>query len=135
MVDLDTRLLRAFVTVAEELNFTRAAERLVLAQQALSAQVRQLESRLGARLFERTSRRVGLTEAGDLVLPHARAVIQALDAGTQELAAAQRVAGAVLRVGTRPARVAVAWRTAHETDLAREFVRIALEAGSGDALD
>src|SRR3954463_13021369 len=59
----------------------------------------------------------------------------ALDAGTQELAAAQRVAGAVLRVGVRPARVAVAWRTAHETDLAREFVRIALEAGSGDALD
>jgi len=41
----------------------------------------------------------------------------------------------VLRVGARPARVAVAWRTAHETDLAREFVRIALEAGSGDALD
>jgi len=43
MVDLDTRLLRAFVTVAEELNFTRAAERLHLAQQALSAQIRQLE--------------------------------------------------------------------------------------------
>ena len=99
MVDLDTRLLRAFVTVAEELNFTRAAARLVLAQQALSAQVRQLESRLGARLFERTTRRVRLTDAGDLLLPHARAVIQALDAGTQELAAAQRVAGAVLRVG------------------------------------
>src|SRR4051794_27094748 len=98
MVDLDTRLLRAFVTVAEELNFTRAAERLVLARQALSAQVRQLESGLGARLFD-TTRRVRLTEAGDLLLPHARAVIQALDAGTQELAAAQRVAGAVLRVG------------------------------------
>ena len=44
MVDLDTRLLRAFVTVAEELNFTRAAERLHLAQQALSAQIRQCDS-------------------------------------------------------------------------------------------
>ena len=69
MVDLDTRLLRAFVTVAEELNFTRAAERLLLAQQALSAQIRQLETRLGVRLFERTTRRVRLTEAGELLLP------------------------------------------------------------------
>src|SRR3954447_10491814 len=99
MVDLDTRLLRAFVTVAEELNFTRAAERLVLAQQALSAQIRQLETRLGVRLFERTTRRVRLTEAGELLLPHARAVVEALDAGMQELEAARRVAGAVLRVG------------------------------------
>ena len=99
MVDLDTRLLRAFVTVAAELNFTRAAERLVLAQQALSAQVRQLETRLGTRLFERTTRQVRLTEAGELLLPHARAVLEALDAGMQEVEAAQRVAGAVLRVG------------------------------------
>ena len=66
MVDLDTRLLRAFVVVAEELSFTRAAERLHLAQQALSAQVRQLESRLGVQLFERTTRRVALTAAGSV---------------------------------------------------------------------
>ena len=59
MVDLDTCLLRAFVAVAEELNFTRAVERLVLDQQALSALVRQLETRLGPRLFERTTRQAG----------------------------------------------------------------------------
>jgi DNA-binding transcriptional LysR family regulator len=47
MVDLDTRLLRAFVAVAEELNFTRAAGRLHVAQQALSAQVQQLETLSG----------------------------------------------------------------------------------------
>lgn len=90
MVDLDTRLLRAFVTVAEELNFTRAAERLVLAQQALSAQVRQLETRLGTRLFERTTRQVRLTAAGELLLPRARGPGGA-GRGMQEVEAAQRV--------------------------------------------
>ena len=99
MVDVDTRLLRAFVAVAEDLNFTRAAERLVLAQQALSAQVQQLEIRLGSRLFERTSRKVQLTEAGEVLLPHAHVILQTLDAGTSQLEAARRAAGATLRVG------------------------------------
>jgi DNA-binding transcriptional LysR family regulator len=101
VVDLDTRLLRAFVTVAEELNFTRAAERLHLAQQALSAQVRQLETRLGVSLFDRTTRRVELTAAGAELLPHARALLEALAAGTQ---AAQRAgrAGAALSVALFP---------------------------------
>jgi len=99
IVDLDTRLLRGFVAVADELNFTRAAERLTLAQQALSAQIRQLEQRLGTQLFERTTRKVRLTEAGELLLPHARAVLASLDAGTEALAAAQRAELATLRVG------------------------------------
>jgi DNA-binding transcriptional LysR family regulator len=99
MVDLDTRLLRAFVTVAEELNFTRAAQRLFIAQQALSSQVQQLESRLGARLFERTTRRVSLTAAGERLLPHAVATLRALDAGMDELEAAQRAERATLRLG------------------------------------
>ncbi len=99
MVDLDTRLLRAFVTVAEELNFTRAAVRLHVAQQGLSAQIQQLESRLGVRLFERTTRRVSLTEEGERLLPHAVAALAALDAGTGELEAALRSQRATLRVG------------------------------------
>jgi DNA-binding MarR family transcriptional regulator len=99
VVDLDTRLLRAFVTVAEELNFTRAAERLALAQQALSAQIRQLEGRLGARLFERTTRRVSLTEVGTQLLPHARATLEALDAGVGAVVTARKAAGSTLRVG------------------------------------
>jgi DNA-binding transcriptional LysR family regulator len=99
MVDLDTRLLRAFATVAEELNFTRAAERLFVAQQALSAQIQQLESRLGIRLFERTTRRVGLTDAGERLLPHALASLRALDAGVGELEALRRSERTTLRVG------------------------------------
>ena len=98
-MDVDTRLLRAFVAVAEELSFTRAAERLFIAQQALSAQIQQLETRLGVRLFERTTRRVGLTEAGELLLPHAIAALQALDAGVSRLEAALRAQRATLRVG------------------------------------
>jgi DNA-binding transcriptional LysR family regulator len=99
MVDLDTRLLRAFVAVAEELNFTRAAERLFIAQQALSSQVQQLETRLGVKLFERTTRRVSLTGAGEGLLPHAVAVLRAWDAGVALLEAARRDERATLRVG------------------------------------
>jgi DNA-binding transcriptional LysR family regulator len=99
MVDVDTRLLRAFVAVAEELNFTRAAQRLFVAQQALSSQIRQLESRLGVKLFERTTRKVGLTEAGERLLPHAVAALAALDAGLGQLDAARRAERATLRVG------------------------------------
>ena len=99
MTDLDSRLLRAFVAVAEELNFTRAAHRLHLAQQALSTQIQQLETRVGERLFDRTTRSVALTETGERLLPHARAAIAALDAGLDELESARRTARATLRVG------------------------------------
>src|SRR3954470_10252384 len=98
-VDLDTRLLRAFVAVAQELSFTRAAERLFIAQQALSSQVQQLETRLGVKLFERTTRRVALTPAGERLLPSAREALAALDAGIGELAALRRSERAALRVG------------------------------------
>lgn len=76
-VHLDPRLLRAFVTVAEELHFTRAALRLHVAQQALSRDVRRLERELGSELFVRTTRQVTLTADGERLLPYARAVLQA----------------------------------------------------------
>ncbi|RMB81173.1 LysR family transcriptional regulator [Streptomyces shenzhenensis] len=76
---LDPRLLRAFVTVAEELHFTRAAARLYVAQQALSRDVRRLERELGAELFLRTTRQVTLTADGVRLLPYARRVLAAQD--------------------------------------------------------
>ena len=70
-MSVELRHLRAFVAVAEELNFTRAASRLHLAQQALSAQISQLEALLGTPLFVRTTRRVELTGAGRALLERA----------------------------------------------------------------
>jgi LysR family transcriptional regulator, benzoate and cis,cis-muconate-responsive activator of ben and cat genes len=69
--------LRYFVAVAEELNFTNAARRLHVSQPALSAAVRQLETRVGVTLLERTTRRVDLTPAGKTLLMHAREVLAA----------------------------------------------------------
>lgn len=87
MADLDPRLLRAFVAVAEELSFSQAAARMGLAQQGLSAQIRQLEARLDAKVFKRTTRSVALTGAGEALLPHARAALAAIDAGVAAVGA------------------------------------------------
>jgi DNA-binding transcriptional LysR family regulator len=73
--EVELRLLRAFVVLAEELNFGRAAERLHMTQPALSAQLRQLEQRLDFKLFERSTRRVGLTAKGAALLESARSLI------------------------------------------------------------
>jgi DNA-binding transcriptional LysR family regulator len=76
---MEVRQLSAFVAVAEEGAFTRAAERLGVVQPAVSQAVRRLEDELGIVLFERSSRRVTVTGAGEAFLPHARAVLARLD--------------------------------------------------------
>src|SRR5215218_1078509 len=86
---MELRRLRYFVAVAEELSFNRAAQRLHMAQPPLSNQVKQLEAELGVRLFERTSRGVLLTEAGEFLLDEARRL----------LAQVEQTVGMVQRVG------------------------------------
>jgi DNA-binding transcriptional LysR family regulator len=82
---MELRQLEYFVAVAEEANFTRAAERVHISQSGVSAQIRALETELGADLFERTARRARLTGAGEAALPYAR----------EALAAAGHLRGAV----------------------------------------
>jgi DNA-binding transcriptional LysR family regulator len=80
MNDLEVRQLRYFVAVAEELHFGRAAARLDMAQPPLSRTIRDLERQLGVTLFERTTRQVKLTAAGDVLLRDARTALEAVTA-------------------------------------------------------
>ena len=84
MTAVELRHLRYFVAVAEERHFTRAAERLHMAQPPLSQQIRQLEDELGVALLRRTTRRVDLTPAGEAYLVRVRAILQAVDAAGHE---------------------------------------------------
>src|SRR3954462_14291888 len=77
---MELRHLRYFVAIAEERSFTRAAERLWVAQPGLSTQIRRLESELGVQLFDRHTRGVDLTDAGELFLERARTALAAADA-------------------------------------------------------
>jgi DNA-binding transcriptional LysR family regulator len=98
-MNLELRQLRYFVAVAEELHFTRAAERLHMAQPALSARIRELERAAGTPLFSRSTRQVALTAAGDALLPHARAAIEAADRAGEKLERARRGTEGPLRMG------------------------------------
>src|SRR5918998_2904183 len=95
---IELRHLRAFVAVAEELNFGRAADRLHLSQSALSRQVRGLEQLLGCDLLRRSTHRVELTVAGEALLDRARKLLKDVD---EAVSATQSVGG---ELATRVAR-------------------------------
>lgn len=82
---MELRQLEYFVAVAEEANFTRAAERVHISQSGVSAQIRQLERELGSELIDRSGRAATLTEAGTAALGHARAALAAADALRQSV--------------------------------------------------
>src|ERR1700733_6129536 len=95
-----------FVVVADELHFTRAAERLFVSQPALSKQVRMLERQIGAPLFERERRGISLTPVGAALLPHARRMLAEWDAAWEAADRAKSRQRATLTVGmsTSPGR-------------------------------
>lgn len=132
---MELRHLRYFVAIAEEGSFTRAAERLWVAQPGLSTQIRRLESELGIRLFERHTRGVELTDAGELFLERARTVLTAAEA-------ARRIGGDLETGVVGTVRLGLAsvpsWRPSpalleHFTH-ARPNIEILLEESYGGAL-
>ncbi|MGW2222722.1 LysR family transcriptional regulator [Nonomuraea sp. NPDC001684] len=109
--DVEIRLLRHYVAVAEELHFSRAAQRLYVAQQALSRDVRKLEDRVGRRLLERTTRKVALTPEGRLLLTRAREILALYDATMLDLRGRPRsLTVDVVGAGLTPALVLAAAR-------------------------
>jgi DNA-binding transcriptional LysR family regulator len=96
---MELRHLRYFVAVAEELSFRRAAERLHMAQPPLSSQIRALEAGLGLRLFERSTRSVRLTAAGQVFLVEARTVLLAAERAEQTVRTASQGLTGTLRIG------------------------------------
>jgi DNA-binding transcriptional LysR family regulator len=98
-MDVDTRVLRYFIAVADRLSFTRAASDLYVSQPSLSRQIKRLEDELGAPLFERTGREVRLTEAGAELVPQARGLVREWQETTRRVRTAAAAEANVLRVG------------------------------------
>ncbi|WP_328666495.1 LysR family transcriptional regulator [Streptomyces sp. NBC_00322] len=121
---METRELRYFVAVAEELHFGRAAQRLGIAQPPLSRAIQQLERRLGAALLDRSSRTVTLTEAGSVLLAEGRAALDAVDA------ADRRTRRAALAATGRPGLVLVTKAGASSELLAKLLDAYAAEPGA-----
>ena len=97
---MELRQLEYFVAVAEERHFTRAAQRVRVAQSGLSASIRSLERELGAPLFVRSTRRVDLTDAGRALLVEARHALSTVDAAKEAVAAVEGLLRGTLAVGT-----------------------------------
>ena len=97
---MELRHLEYFVAVAEEQNFTRAAARLHIVQSAVSAAVKTLERELDARLLDRNSKRVLLTDEGRALLPRARSVLDAARDAADAVAEVRGALRGTLRMGT-----------------------------------
>ncbi|MFF7356064.1 MULTISPECIES: LysR family transcriptional regulator [Streptomyces] len=98
-MDVDTRLLRSFLAVAEDGSLTRAAERVFVSQPALTKQIRQLETQLGVRLFDRSRTGMALTDAGRALARRAPEVLASWDDALRATQTTGRRAARVLRVG------------------------------------
>ena len=101
-MNVSYRQLKAFILIARLGNFSRAAERLHITQSGLSAMMRELEASVKSRLFDRTTRAVALTEAGERLLPAAVAAVGALDDALVDLGDIGARAQMSLKVAATP---------------------------------
>jgi DNA-binding transcriptional LysR family regulator len=129
---MELRHIRYFVAVAEELHFRRAAERLHIAQPAISEQIRKLEEELGVRLFDRTQRHVALTDAGAALLPEAHRVLRHAEAAKLAARNANDRPGSELRIGYVPtALLASIPRIVRRVGAALPNLQTTMEPGAG----
>src|SRR5690242_7386487 len=132
---MELRQLAYFVAVAEESHFTRAAQRLRIAQPAVSQQIRRLEAELGEQVFLRDRRSVRLTPAGEALLPHARAALAQVELGRESIAAQRGLFTGPLAIGLvhpLPGRERV--RTIGAFARVYSDVKVTLREGETDAL-
>lgn len=105
---MDRRRLECFVALAEELHFSRAAERSGISQPGLSQQLRQLETQLQARLLHRSKRQVSLTRAGEVFLGEARKILAGMAAAVELTRRAERGLIGTLKIGTTASALFIA---------------------------
>ena len=96
---MDVRGLEVFLSVATHLNYTRAGAEVNLSQPSVSVRIRQLENELGVKLFEQLGKKVALTEAGLVLIPHARRVITAIEDAQHAIDELQGLERGTLRIG------------------------------------
>lgn len=149
--NIDIDLLRSFVTIIEVKSFTRAAERLLRTQSAISLQMKRLEEQLDCRLFERGGRGVEPTEAGTLLLGYARRILAANDElvgrmaeplveghvsiGAPEAFAAEHLAPVLARFARAFPRVEMQVRTGNAQELAAAQLDLRIETGLNGRTD
>lgn len=128
---MDIRQLKAFVAIAEEKTFTAGAKRLNVTQAAVSMQIRQLEDEIGLPLFNRTPRRVILTQAGESLIKRARKILREHDTALAELAEMAGAEHGRLRIGSASAMFATTQLPAILEKLKKRFGQAEISVISG----
>jgi len=132
---ISLRQLRFFAELADGANFSRAAERMAVSQPALSAAIRQIEALLDLTLFDRTTHRVALTDAGRALLPHVRRLLITADNAFADMADAAARQRTIVRIGAIPSAVpAVARQLTALQAAASDPVEVTLCDGKSDVL-
>jgi DNA-binding transcriptional LysR family regulator len=131
---ISLRQLRFFTALAESANFSRAAERMMVSQPALSAAIRQVEDHMGLRLFDRSTHHVALTEAGAAFLPHARRLLTTAENAFVDMTDVATRGRAVVRLGVIPSVVPAAAEAIARLGQERPDICFHLRDGKNDSL-
>lgn len=131
---ISLRQVRFFVALAEEGHFSRAAEKMAVSQPALSSAIRQIESLVGLRLFERTTHRVTLTSAGLSFLPHAQRLLTTADNAFRDIDEAANRGRTTVRIGAIPSAVPAVSRAIAGMDPEASGIGLYLKDGKSDEL-